>query len=138
MNKVAAYNLVWVRYPMTWLIIPGWADTTWSIDIMALGLVSKVFLVDPIECFPLALHGLLWDFPNIKGKQGVSFLILMRLIGIIPLLDSLMMYFKEQWFSLWCQTMIYLSSRPRSYLVGHSLTMSSLVSSSPISYLSTS
>ena len=68
---------------------PGWADTIWSIEVMALGLVSESSLIDTLECLPLVLHCLLWDFTNIKATSGVSFLILLRFLGIILLLDSL-------------------------------------------------
>ena len=40
-------------------MVPGWVDTIWSIDVVAPGLFSKVFLIDLIESLPLVLHGLL-------------------------------------------------------------------------------
>ena len=51
-------------------MIPDWEETFWSIEVMAPGLVSEGFLIDPLECFPLVLYGLLWDFPNMQATQG--------------------------------------------------------------------
>ena len=51
---------------------PGWEETIWSIKFMALGLVSEGFLIDPPECLPLSLHGLLWEFSNSQATQGGS------------------------------------------------------------------
>ena len=82
-------------------MIPGWEDIIWSIEAMAPGMISEGFLIDPLECLPLVLHGLLWDFPNIQATQVGSFLILLIFLGIIPLLDILMRDLKDQWFSLW-------------------------------------
>ena len=75
---------------------------------MASGLVSEVFLIELPKNLPLVIHGLLWDFTNKQATQGGSFLILLILLGIITLLDSLRRDLKEKWFSLWCQTRIYL------------------------------
>ena len=44
----------------------------------------------------------------------------------------------EQCFSLWCQTRSYISFRPKSSSVDHSLAMYSLMRSVPIASLSTS
>ena len=53
-------------------MIPGWADTIWSIEVMAPGLVSKGFLIDPPESLPLVLHIHLWDFTNRQDtKWGI-------------------------------------------------------------------
>ena len=102
-------------------------------------MVSKGFLIDPPECFPLVFRGLLWYFPNKKLTQGGGGgMILMRSLGIIPILDSLRSYLNEQWFRLWCQTRSSLSSRPKRSSVDHSLDMSSLVISAPIAYVSAS
>ena len=106
-------------------MIPGWTETIWSIEVMASGLVSEAFLVNLLECLPLVLHRLLWEFPNLQATQGGSFLISLSFHGIIPLLDSLMRYLKEKLFSLWFQTRISLSSRTRISSVEHSLDMSS-------------
>ena len=76
--------------------------------------------------------------PNIQATQGGIFLILLIFLGIIPILGSLMREFKDQWFSMWCQTRSSLSSRHRRSSVEHRLAMSSLVSSDPITYFSTS
>ena len=62
---------------------------------MDLGLVSEGFPIDLLQCLPLVLHGLLWDFPNIQATKGGSFLIFMSFLGITPLLDSLMRDLKE-------------------------------------------
>ena len=77
MNKVDEHNIAWVRAPVTWGMIPGWVDTIWSIEAMALDLVSEGFLIDPPECLLLILHGILWDFPNMQGTQVEIFLILL-------------------------------------------------------------
>ena len=60
----------------------------------------------------------------------------MILLDIIPLLDSLLRYLKEQWSSLWCQTRSSISSCPKRSSVEHSLAISSLVSLAPTVYLS--
>ena len=65
-------------------------------------------------------------------------MILLRFLDIKSLSDIPKRDFKEQWFRLWCQTRISLSLRPQSYSVYHSLDMSSLMSSAPITYLSAS
>ena len=135
---MASQNLTSVRSPVTLEMIPGWKETICSIEVIAPGLVSEGFLIEPPENLPLVFHGILWGFPSRQGTQGGSFLILPRLMVIIHLLDSLRRHFKVQWFSLWCQTRSSLSSRPKSYLVDHSLNMSSLVSSYPTKSLSTS
>ena len=49
---MAAHNLQWVRSPVTCGIRPGWVDTIFSIEVMAPGLVSEGFLIDPLECLP--------------------------------------------------------------------------------------
>ena len=105
----------------------GLSYTIWSIEFMALGLVSKVFLIDPIECLRLILHVILWDLSNMQSTQGGIFLILMSFLGITPLLYILMRDLNDQWFSMWFQTRRSLSSRHRRSLVDHSLDMSSLV-----------
>ena len=102
------------------------------------GLVSKGFLIDPSKCLPLVLHGLLWEFPNKQVTQGGIFLILMIFLVITPLLDSLTRDFKEQWFSMWCQTRSFLSSRAKRSSVDHRLDMSSLLILDPITYFTTS
>ena len=123
---------------MTWGVRPGLAETIWSIDVMATGVVSEGLLVDPPKCLPLVLHGLLWEFTNKQATQGWSFLILLSFLGIITLLDSPRRDLKEQCFSLWCQTRGSLLSRPKTSLFDHSLAMSSPVSSYPTSSLSKS
>ena len=70
---MAAQNIAWVRAPVNWGMRPGWEDTIWSIEVMAPGLVSEEFLIDPLDCFPLVLRGQLWDFPNIQATQGGKF-----------------------------------------------------------------
>ena len=117
---------------------PGWADTIWSIEVMTLGLVYKCFLIDLHECLTLVLHGLLWEFPNIEGKQGFFFLVLLSFLGITRLLDTLLRYLKEQCISLWCQNRIYLSSCRRRSSVGHILAISSLMRLATIVSFSTS
>ena len=77
-------------------MIPGWEEITWSIKVMSLGLISEGFLIDPHECLHLVLHGPLWDFTNMQATQVVIFLILLIFLGIIPLLDILVRYLKEQ------------------------------------------
>ena len=62
---VAAQNLECVRAPVTWGMSPGWEETIWSIEVMAPGLVSEGFLIGPLECLLLVLHGILWEFTNI-------------------------------------------------------------------------
>ena len=89
MNTVDSHNLGWVRIPVTWGVSPGWAETIWSIELMAPGLVSEVFLIYPPECLPWVLHGLLSDFPNKQATQGRSFLVLLIFLGIIPLFYSM-------------------------------------------------
>ena len=35
------------------------------------GLVYEGFLIEPPECLPLVIHGIMWDFPNIQAtKEG--------------------------------------------------------------------
>ena len=131
---VDAQNIAWVRAPVTWGMIPDWEETIWSIKVMAPVMVYGGFLIDPPECLPLVLHGPLWDFPNKKATQGGSILIFLSFLGIISLLESLGKYFKDQWFILWCQTRISLSSHPKGSLVYHSLAVSSLVILAPIEY----
>ena len=101
-------------------------------------MVSEGFLIDPPECFPFFLHGILWDFPNNQATEGGSFLISLRLLVITPLLDSLRRYLKEQWFSLWCQIRIYLYSHIKSSSVENILDMYSLIRLAPITSFSTS
>ena len=73
-----------------------------------------------------------------QETQGESFMIFMRFLGIIPLLDILRKDLKYQWISLWCQTRIPLSSFPQRSLVNYILAMYSLISSSPITSFPTS
>ena len=77
-------------------MIPGWEYTTLAIEFMSPGLVAEGFLIDPPECFPLFLHGLLWEFPNMQATQGDIFLTLLIFLGIISLLDSLRRDLKNQ------------------------------------------
>ena len=105
---------------------------------MAPGLVHEELLVDPHRFFPLALHGLLWDFPNIQSTQRGCFLELLRFLGIINLLDNIVKYLKVQCFSLWFQTRISLLSLTKISLVYHILSVTSLMSFSPTTSLSTS
>ena len=134
---VAAKNISWVIAPVTWGMIPGLTDIIWSIKVMAPGLVSEGFLMDPPECFTLVFNGLLWYLPNRQATQGGSFLTLLIFLGIINLLDNLRRYFMEQWFRPWCQTRIYLLSYPKGSLVYHSLTMLSLMRLAPTASFST-
>ena len=117
---------------------PGWEYTIWSIAVIDPGLVSEGFLIDLPERLTLVLHGLLWDLPNSQETQGGSFLTFLSLLGIIPLLDNLRRYLKEQWFSLCCQTRIYLYSCPKMPLVDHILAMSYLMISYPTVSFTTS
>ena len=55
---------------------------------MDLGIVSEGLLIEPPQNFPLVLHGLLWDLLNIQVTK-VFLKTLMRLLGIIPLLENL-------------------------------------------------
>ena len=64
-----AQNLAWVRATVTRGIRPGWSDTIRSIEVMAPGMVSEGFLVDPPEILPLILHGLLSYLPDIEVTQ---------------------------------------------------------------------
>ena len=136
MNTVATQNIAWVRAPVNCGMSSGWAETIWSIEVIALGLVSEGFLIDQLEFLPLVFHGLLWDFPNMQATLWRSFLILLSFLGSIPLLDSMMRGMKEQWFSVCYQNRISLLSRSRTSLVDHSLAMSSLVRSATIVSLS--
>ena len=70
---MSSQNIAWVRSPMTWGTIPGWAETIWSIEFMAPSLVSKGFLIDMLDFLPLVLHGILWDFPNMQASKGGEF-----------------------------------------------------------------
>ena len=83
---------------------------------------------------PWPLVGL-YNHTGDTGGGGLTFLIF---LGIVSLLDSLWRNFKEQYFRFWCQTRIYLSPYPQRSLVDHSLSMYSLVSSSPTTYILTS
>ena len=94
MHTVDAQNLVWVKSPVTWVVIPGWADTIWSIEVMAPDLLSEVFLIDPPDCFPLVLYDLVWDLSNKQATQEGGYLILLIFLGIITLFDSLRKYLK--------------------------------------------
>ena len=78
---VATHNIVWVRTPVTWGMIPVWAETIWSIEVIAPVLVSEGFLIDLLEFLPLVLRGLFWDFPNMQAIQGESFLIFLIFLG---------------------------------------------------------
>ena len=93
---MADQNLAWVGAPVTWEMSPGWEDILLSIEVMAPSLVSEVSLIDPPECLPLVLRGLLWEFRNSQETQGGSFLELLIFLGIIPLLDNLRTDFKLQ------------------------------------------
>ena len=92
--------------------------------------------MNPPERLPLVLHGLLWEFPNRKATQGGSFITLLILLCIIPLLYNLRRDLKDQWFVLWCQTRISLLSHPKSSSIDHGLAMSSFVISDPTTSLS--
>ena len=135
---MSSQNITWVRYPVTWGIIPGWEDTIWSIKVMAPGLVSEGLIIGLPECFPLVLHGLLWDFPNRKITQGESFMTLLIFLVIITLLDNMRRDLKEQQLSLWRQIRTPLSPCPQRSSVYHILDMSSLVRSATTEFLSTS
>ena len=63
---------------------------------------------------------------------------MLSFLVIIPLLDSLRRYFKDRWFSLWCQTSRSPSSHPKMSSVDHSLAIFSLVISDPTTSFSTS
>ena len=130
-------NLMWVRTPVTLGMRTGLAETVWSIAVMDPGLVSEGFLIYPTNSLFFPLYILLWEFPSNQATQGGISLILPRFLCIIILLYSLMRYLKDQWFSLWCQTRISLSSRTKSSSVEHSLDMSSLVISAPTVYFYT-
>ena len=58
------------RAPVTSVMIPGYAETIWSIEVMDPVLVSEGFLIDPPECLTLVLHGLLWVLSNRQATQG--------------------------------------------------------------------
>ena len=60
MHMVTYHNLVWVRSPVTWGVIPGWAETICSINVMTPGLIYEGLLIYLPESLPLVLHGLLW------------------------------------------------------------------------------
>ena len=91
---VAAQNFVLVRTPVTFSMSPGWSDTIMSIEFMDPGLVSEGFLIDLLECLPLVIYGLLWDFPDIQATQGPIFVTPLIFLDIIPLFDSLIWDFK--------------------------------------------
>ena len=69
-----------------------------------------------------------------RKKRGGGVLTLLIFLGIIPLLDNMRRDLNKQWFILWCQTRISLSSRPIGLSVEQSLSMSSLVISAPSAY----
>ena len=126
-----------VRAPVTLGMIPGWADTIFSIEVMSPGLVSEGFLIDSPGCLSLVIHGLLWEFQNRQvTKEGrvITFLIF---LGIITLLDNMRRDLKEQWFSLWYQTRSSLLSCPQRSSVDHSLKISYTMSFSPTKSFST-
>ena len=129
---------MWVRYPVTWVMIPGWAETIWSIEVMSLGLVYEGYQINLPEHFPLVLHGLLWYFPNIQATQGGSFLALLIFFGITPLLDNLRIYLGYLWFSLCFQTRISFSYRTKHFTVDHRLGIYYLARLGPTKYLFTS
>ena len=52
-------------------MIPGWEDIICQIEVMALGLVSEGFLIEPAELLLLVLHGILWDLPR-GGGYGLA------------------------------------------------------------------
>ena len=105
---------------------------------MAPGLVSEGFLIDPPECFPLFLHGLLWGLPNRQETKGGGVLTLMSFLGTTPILNNLRRDWKVQRFILWCQTRNYLLSFPKRSSVDHRLNISSLARSAPMISFSTS
>ena len=70
MNMVAARNLVWVRAPVNWLMRHGWAETIWSIEFMASGLVSKGFLIDPFKCCLWSSMASCGDFQIYRQHKG--------------------------------------------------------------------
>ena len=90
---------------------------------MAPGLVLEGFLMDTPERSNLVLHGLLWAFTNRQATWGRYFFTLLRLLVIITLLEFLRRVFYDQWFSLWCQNRISLSSFTRRSSVEHSWAM---------------
>ena len=93
---MVAQNLACVIALVTWGMRSSWAETIWSINVLAPGLVSEVFLINPPERLPLILHGLLWDFSNSQATLGGSFPTLWILLGIIPFFDHLRGYLKEK------------------------------------------
>ena len=129
-----AQNIERVREPVTWGTSTGREQAIWSIYVISPGLVYKCFLIDPPEHLNLVLYGLLRYFPIKQETQGRSFLIFMIFLSIIPVLDILMRNLKYQWFRLWCQTSIPLSSRSKSSSIDHRLAISSLMRLAPTAY----
>ena len=114
-------KLAWVRDPVTRGMNPGWEYIICSMQAMSLDLFPEGLLIEPLECLPLFLHVIFGDFPNKQATQGGSFLIFLSFLCIIPFLDSTWRDLKEQWFILWCQTRISLSSLPKRSSVDPSL-----------------
>ena len=67
--------------------------------------------------------------------QGCGCMTFLILLGIIPFLNHLSRYLRVQWFSLWYQTKISLSSCTDSSLVDHILAIYSPVRSDPTTSL---
>ena len=65
---------------------------------------------------------------------GLNFL---GFLSITPLFDNMRRELKLQWFGLWFQTKISITSCTNRSLVDHILSMSSIVISDPITSLST-
>ena len=74
------------------------------------------------------------------GSTGgaVGVLTLLFFLGIIPILDKLRRDLKEQWFSMWSQTSIFLLSHTKRSSVDHILSISSLLVWDPITSFSAS
>ena len=49
-KKLAEQSLAWVRATVTWVMSPGWEETIWSIEVIAPGMVSEDFLINPHKC----------------------------------------------------------------------------------------
>ena len=68
--------------------------------VMSPGLVLEGLLMDLTERLPLVLHGLLWDFTNSQATQGDNVFTLLRILVIIPILESLRRDLNYRWFIL--------------------------------------
>ena len=69
-------------------------------EVMDPGLVLEGFLTDPTKRMPLVIHGILWGFTNSQATQGDNVFTLLRILVIIPILESLRKDLNYRWFIL--------------------------------------